>query len=215
MTAHLNTPLSSSWSLQMIPQASASFKMVTSLLTDRRLRSWISGAVLTFWSWTCLKLWRSSWTSGEIPLLYPTHHHEQHCDCSGVIQVPVHHHHSGHEVEESHWVHFEKGPAEVVLPSPAEKVQPATGAAKTVLLCHNWIRPLHVNNCLVQLSYQIWPQKTTEGSPDCWVIGTTLPSLQELYLYRVCKRAGKITLDPSHPAHSLFELLPMLQSSEH
>ncbi len=27
---------------------------------------------------------------------------------------------------------------------------------------------LHINNCLVQLSYQIWPQKTTEGSPDCW-----------------------------------------------
>ncbi len=23
-------------------------------------------------------------------------------------------------------------------------------------------------NCLVQLSYHIWPQKTTEGSPDCW-----------------------------------------------
>ncbi len=22
---------------------------------------------------------------------------------------------------------------------------------------------------MVQLSYQIWPQKTTEGSPDCWV----------------------------------------------
>ncbi len=29
-------------------------------------------------------------------------------------------------------------------------------------------RPLHINSCLVQLSYQIWPQKTTEGSPDCW-----------------------------------------------
>ncbi len=40
------------------------------------------------------------------------------------------------------------------------------------------------------------------------IIGTTLPSLQELYLSRVSKRAGKITLDPSHPAHSLFELLP-------
>ncbi len=61
-----------------------------------------------------------------------------------------------------------KGPAEVVLPSPAEEVQPATGAADTVLLCHHWIRPLHVNNCLVRLSYQIWPQKTTDGSPDCW-----------------------------------------------
>ncbi len=40
------------------------------------------------------------------------------------------------------------------------------------------------------------------------IIGTTLHSLQELYLSRVSKRACKITLDPSHPAHSLFELLP-------
>ncbi|KAL0161486.1 hypothetical protein M9458_045211, partial [Cirrhinus mrigala] len=40
------------------------------------------------------------------------------------------------------------------------------------------------------------------------IIGTTLPTLQELYLSRVSKKAGKITLDPSHPAHSLFELLP-------
>ncbi len=109
----------------------------------------------------------------------------------------------------SHRLHCEKGPAEVVLPSPAEEVQPTTGAAETVLLCHHWIRPLHINNCLVQLSYQIWPQKTTEGSPDCWANRcTTLPTLQELYLSRVSKRAGKITLDPSHPAHSLFELLP-------
>ncbi len=34
-------------------------------------------------------------------------------------------------------VYCEKGPAEVVLPSPAEEVQPATGAAETVLLCHH------------------------------------------------------------------------------
>ncbi|KAL0150724.1 hypothetical protein M9458_053947 [Cirrhinus mrigala] len=40
------------------------------------------------------------------------------------------------------------------------------------------------------------------------IIGTILPTLQELYLSRVSKKAGKITLDPSHPAHSLFELLP-------
>ncbi len=40
------------------------------------------------------------------------------------------------------------------------------------------------------------------------ISGTTLPAFQELYLSRVSKRAGKITLDPSHPAHSLFELLP-------
>ncbi len=39
------------------------------------------------------------------------------------------------------------------------------------------------------------------------IIGTTLPTLQELYLSRVSKRAVIITLDPSYPAHSLFELL--------
>ncbi len=86
---------------------------------------------------------------------------------SGVIQISGQHHLPGPEVGQSHWVHGEKGPAEAVLPSPAEEVQPATGDAETVLLYHHWIHPLHFNNCLVQLSYQIWPQKT-EGGPDCW-----------------------------------------------
>ncbi len=40
------------------------------------------------------------------------------------------------------------------------------------------------------------------------IIGAPLPSLQEPYTSRVRKRAKKVTLDPSHPAHSLFELLP-------
>ncbi len=40
------------------------------------------------------------------------------------------------------------------------------------------------------------------------IIGTPLPILLELYLSRVSKMAGKITLDLSHPEHSLFELLP-------
>ncbi len=45
------------------------------------------------------------------------------------------------------------------------------------------------------------------------IIGTTLPSLQELYS-SMSKRAGKITLDPSYPAHSLW-VWSTLQSSEH
>ncbi|KAL0175546.1 hypothetical protein M9458_027876, partial [Cirrhinus mrigala] len=40
------------------------------------------------------------------------------------------------------------------------------------------------------------------------IIGAPLPTLQELYSSRVRKRAQKITLDPSHPSHHLFELLP-------
>jgi len=40
------------------------------------------------------------------------------------------------------------------------------------------------------------------------IISAPLPSLQELYTSRVRKMAKKVTLDPSHPAHSLIELLP-------
>ncbi len=39
--------------------------------SDRRLRSWLSGAVLTTCSSTRSKQWRWSWTSGETPLLSP------------------------------------------------------------------------------------------------------------------------------------------------
>ncbi len=44
-----------------------------------------------------------SWTSGETPPRSPpTHHHEQHCDCSGVIQIPEQHHLPEPEVGQSH-----------------------------------------------------------------------------------------------------------------
>ncbi len=39
------------------------------------------------------------------------------------------------------------------------------------------------------------------------IIGTTLPSLQELYSSRVRKGAGKITLDPSHPSLNYYRLV--------
>ncbi len=64
-------PSVNSWSLQTTPHWSASFRTATSLLTDRRLRSWLSGAVLTTWSLTHSKQWRWSWTSGETPLHSP------------------------------------------------------------------------------------------------------------------------------------------------
>ncbi|KAL0147353.1 hypothetical protein M9458_057339 [Cirrhinus mrigala] len=40
------------------------------------------------------------------------------------------------------------------------------------------------------------------------IIGCPLPVLKELYSSLVSKRAQKITLDPSHPSHHLFELSP-------
>ncbi len=37
------------------------------------------------------------------------------------------------------------------------------------------------------------------------MISAPLPNLQDLYISRMRKRAKKVTLDPSHTAHSLFE----------
>ncbi len=110
---------------------------------------------------------------------------------------------------QSHWVHCEKGPAAVVLPLPAEEVQPATGAAETVYSA--------IIESVLCTSITIWFSSATKSDLRRLrrvvrtaerIIGTTLPTLQELYSSRVSKRAGKITVDPSHPAHSLFELLP-------
>ncbi len=83
-------------------------------------------------------------------------------------------------------------------PSPAEEVQPATGAADTVLLCHRRTSTPNKSANKSDLRRLRKVVRTAER-----IIGTTLPTLQELYLSRVSKRAGKITLDPSHPAHSI------------
>ncbi|XP_056880106.1 uncharacterized protein LOC130520393 isoform X1 [Takifugu flavidus] len=43
------------------------------------------------------------------------------------------------------------------------------------------------------------------------VIGCRLPSIQDLYISRTRRRAGRITADPSHPGHGLFSPPPPLR----
>ncbi len=179
--------------------------MVTSLLTDRRLRSWLSGAVLTTLSLTCSKQWRWSWTSGETPLLSPTHHHEKYCDLSGVIHIPRrttisqdlkwYNHIESMMKKAQQRLHFLRQlrkfnlPQELLIQFYSTIIESVLCMSITVWFCSA------TKSDLRRL-------KTAER-----IIGTTLPTLQELYSPRVSKGAGKFTLDPSHPAHSLFELL--------
>ncbi len=145
----------------------------------------------------------------ETPALYPPHSPSWTALWLQWSHSDWHHHLSGPEVGQSHRLHGEKGPGDAVLSSPAEEVQPATGTVETVLLCHHWFRPLHVNNCLVQLSYQIWPQKTTEGSPDCWANHWyNPPHSPRTVLIQSEQKRWQNHSGPSHAAHSLFELLP-------
>ncbi len=142
------------------------------------------------------------------PCSPPTHHHEQHCDCSGVIQVPGHHHLPGPEVGQSHRLHCEKAQQRLFFLRqlrkfnlPQELLKQFYSVIIESVLCTSitvWFSSATKSD-LRRLRRVVW---TAER-----IIGTTLPTLQELYLSRVSKRAGKITLDPSYPAHSFFELL--------
>ncbi len=79
-----------------------------SVLTHRRLSSWLSGAVTTTWSWTRSKLWRWRGLQEKRPCTLSTHYYRQHFGCSGVIQVPGIHHLSGPEMWHSHRLHCKK-----------------------------------------------------------------------------------------------------------
>ncbi len=61
----------------------------------------------------------------------------------------------------------------------------------------------------VWFSYQIWSQKTML---DCWAnhwYNPPVPTLRDCTYPEWAKGLAKsLCLDPSHPAHSLFELLP-------
>ncbi len=137
-----------------------------SLLTDRRLRSFLSGAVSTTWSWTRSKQWRLSLTSGETALSLTIIN-------SSVTAVEPFRFLGTTISQDLKWDNHivsivKKAQQRLYFLRQLRKFNLPTGAAETVLLCHHWIRPLHFNTCPVQLSYHIWPQKTTEGSPDCW-----------------------------------------------
>ncbi len=189
MTAHLKTPPSSSWSLQMTAHWSASSRTVTSLLTDRRLESWLSGAVLTTWSLTCSKLWRWSWTSKETPLPpYPAHHHEQHCDCSGVIQVPGHHPISQDLKWDNHFTSIvKKAQQRLYFLRQLRKFNLSQELQKQFYSA--------ITESVLYTSITVWFSSATKSDLRRLqrvvrtaerIIGTTLPTLQEMYSLGMC-----------------------------
>ncbi len=179
-----------------------------SLLTDRRLKSWLSGAVSTTWSWTRSKQWRWSWTSGETPLLSPhspswTALWLQSFRFLGTtISRDLKWDNHIESIVKKAWqrLYFQK------FNLPQELLKHFYSAIIESILCTSITVYFSsaTKSDLRRLQRVIW---TAEQ-----IIGITLPTLQEQYLSRVSKIAKKITLEPSHPAHSFFELL---QSGRH
>ncbi len=193
----------------MTPHWSASFRMVTSLLTDRRLKSWLSGAVLTTWSSTRSKQWRWSWTSGETPCTPPL------TIMNSTVTTVESFRLLGSTISQDlKWViHID------FIVKKAQQRLYFLRQLRKFNLPQELLKQFYsaIIESVLCTSITVWFSSATKSDlrrlqkvvrTAEWIIGTTLPTLQELYLSRVRKRAGKITLDPSHPAQSLFELLP-------
>ncbi len=186
----------------MTPHWSASSTMVTSLLTDRRLRSWLSGAVLTTWSLTRPKQWRWSWTSGGTPpppALPPLTIMN-----SSVTAVESFRFLGTTISQDLKW---------------ANHIESIVKKAQQRLYFLHQLRKFNLpQEMLIQfysaiiesilcMSITVWFSLATKFDlRRLWrvvrtaerIIGTTPHTLQKLYLSRVNRRAGKITLDPSH-----------------
>ncbi len=192
--------------------------MVTSLLTDRRIRSWLSGAVLTTWSLTRSKQWRWSWTSGETPLLSPPL-----TIMNSTVTAVESFRFLGTTISQDlkwdnhiDWKRTSRGCTSFASWGSStyhrKLLKKFYSAITESILCTS----ITVRFSSATKSDHRRLRRVVRSAER--IIGTTLPTLQELHLSRVSKKAGKITLDPSHPAHSLFEPIlswSTLQSSEH
>ncbi len=132
--------------------------------------------------------------------------------------IPGHHNFSGPEVGQSHWVtlwHI----VSIHIVKKAQQRLHFLRQLRKFNLPQELLKQFYsaIIESVLCTSITVWFSSATKSDHRRLrrvvrtaerIIGTTLPTLQELYLSRVSKRAGKITLDPSHPAHSLFELLP-------
>ncbi len=207
MTALQRTPLSSSWSSQMTLQ-SIKDGDESAYRQEGELAVWCT---LNNLELNTLKTVERSWTSGETPLHSSTHHHTAlwlqwtHSGC-------WHHHLSGLKWDTQSTL-LRKRPSRGCISFPAEEVQPATGAAETVLL----------SAIILYSSITVWfgsaTKQTSEdynGQPGVLRgLSCPLTRLQNLHTSRVKKRAKKVNLDPSHPAHSLLNCCPLAGATEH
>ncbi len=135
----------------------------------------------------------------ETPCSPPTHHHEQHCDCSGVFQVPGNHHHLPGPKWDTHIdfivkkdqqrLFFLRQLKKFNLPQ-AHMTQFYSAVIESVL-CSSitvWFGSASKSD-IRRLQRTV---RTAER-----IIGVHLASLQDLYYSRVKKRAGNIITDPS------------------
>ncbi len=178
--------------------------------TERKLHSWLNGVVQT----TCPSMWRRQrrlwWTSGETLLTTP----HWTLTCSTVERVSSTKCLGVHITEDLTWttntmsvskkaqqrLHFLRRLKRASLPPPILTTF-YRGTIESVLT--SCITVWYGNCCAADRKTL---QRTVNTAAK--IIGAPLPSILDIFLTRCSSKAKSIVKDPTHPSHSLFELLP-------
>ncbi len=178
--------------------------------TERKWHSWLNGVALT----TCPSMWRRQrrlwWTSGETLFTTPP----LTIDTSTVKRVSSTKFLGVHITEDLTWttntksiskkaqqrLHFLRRLKRASLPPPILTTF-YRGTIESVLT--SCITVWYGNCCAADRKTL---QRTVNTAAK--IIGAPLPSILDIFLTRCSSKAKSIVEDPTHPSHSLFQLLP-------
>ncbi len=175
--------------------------------TERKWHSWLNGVALT----TCPSMWRDKGGCDGLQekLCWPPPTDHRHLDwresaalnswgCTSQRTSP------GLPTPSL----SQRGTTAPTLSPPAEKSKPPSTHPHHLLQGYHWERADQLHHCLVRkllCSSRKTLQRTVNTAAK---IGAPLPSILDIFLTRCSSKAKSIVEDPTHPSHSLFQLLP-------
>ncbi len=89
-------------------------------------------------------------------------------------------------------------------------MEPPSTHPHHLLQGYHWERADQLHHCLVRETACAADRKTLQRTVNtaAKIIGAPLPSILDIFLTRCSSKAKSIVEDPTHPSHSLFQLLP-------
>ncbi len=117
--------------------------------------------------------------------------------------------HRGPHLDYQHQVYLQEGTTAPTLSPPAEKSKPPSTHPHHLLQGYHWERADQLHHCLVRKLLCSRPQDPPADSEHrCKNHWCPSPLHPGHFPYTMLRKAKSIVEDPTHPSHSLFQLLP-------
>ncbi len=153
------------------------------------------------------RLW---WTSGETPLTTPHWPSTVRLWRESAALNSWGAHHRGSHLDHQHHVTLQEGTTAPTLSPPAEKSKSPTTHPQHILQGHHRECADQLHHCLVTGTAVLLTARPLQRTVNtaAKIIGAPLPSILDIFLARCSSKTNSIVKDPTHPSHSLFQLLP-------